>query len=542
MPDSNYWTLPASPDALEYQLVLKQAETLPDEEALALVRAVAEADYWFYCRYVTTLRAYLCRDPENKWCGRLWVEHPWVFDRCRELQADYEGRVQNKWCNWPRYHLKTTLRTVYPILWLLSKDPQSTNIVLTYKVDKVGLAMFSGITDELLGNAMLSKLWPETFPQEKKQYPLFTSSAITVPRRPGPREPSVSMHALNNMPTSFHPDNIFVDDVVVKETVSTQEMIQSTSDSLRNIVALRSDYTWVTFCGTVWDANDSWIEGVREGYFSERDHWTCYGRPADMEKGETILHSEEMIKEWRVAMGEYVFACQMLGIPVAKNRRIFYDEWLLPYRNPPRVEGDEKNKYIFVDFSGEGTDYHSMFVMGTGSDKRYYALDLWREQYGLNEALELLFRLVAIWEPKRVYVEEFGAAGYMPMLQREMEWRKFRFPMVALPKIKRSKIQRIEALAPILERGEMYWPFDGFGHGSRTDQRDTYLQFQQDEYRLWSPVKKSTLTDDMLDSVSWPFQPEVIGSLDFPENFDPNDPFDPRNRKQQNYEPSAWAW
>lgn len=540
---TSFWKLPDSPDAPEYAAVLKQAQSLPSQKAKALIRAVAEEDYWFFCRYCTTMRTHVIRDPAHPLVGTLWIDHPWVFARVREFQRSLEAREQNVFRNWARYHHKTTLLTCYPQLWLAAKSSLFTAVTLTFKIDKVGTAMFRGITDELLYNPTLNDLWPERFPAEKKLFPDFTQTTVTVPRAPGPREPTFSIHSLLNMPTSYHPRFIFVDDVVVAETVTTQEQMAAVSQALRDIVALRSDDTWVGFTGTIWDAHDPWITGCNDGYFTRRDHWTCYGRPEEMEEGKPCLFSEDMLEEWRRSMGEYVFSCQMLGVPVARYSRIFRDQWLLEYTNDPIAERLGKSVYIFCDFSGEGTDYHALWVIALGPDKKIYALDLWREQYGLTEAVELLFRLVKIWEPNAVFVEEFGAQAYEVLLRSEMESRSFRFNVQCLPKIKRPKPKRIEALAPPLERGELYFPIHGFGHGSRMDNRDTLTQFKEDEYRLWSLVKKSTLTDDMLDSLAWPFQPEVLPMLDFPQDYDPNDPFDPRNRSDVVTGPATgWGW
>src|SRR5690606_30539723 len=125
--------------------------------------------------------------------------------------------------------------------------------------------------------------------------------------------------------------------------------------------------------------------------------------------------------------------------------------------------------------------YTVLYVQGLGEDRLRYSLDLHRERIGLVQWMDLAFELVKLWRPTMVWVEEFGASGHFDVLKREMDHRSFRFPLRKLPAIKRSKVDRIKLLQPVQQRGEILWPREGFGHGSREDRRDTFDQFRSDE-------------------------------------------------------------
>lgn len=517
-------TLPSSPDDPLYREIGEEILALvavPHKAArgYALMRAMAEKDYWFFCRYVTSLSGHVIHDPDNPRCGTLWIEHPWLFDRTRDVQRSLEACEDRIWWNWSRYAYKTSLLVRYLVLWILAKDPSLAIVLMTYKVDQVGTSLFGAIRDELTQNPLYHRLWPEIFPSKDSEYPELTNTAMTVIRKPGIREPSVSIHSLGRLPTGWHVPYIFIDDAEVQETVQTDYSMAVAFQQLQNAVAIRRDDALVWYNGTVWDERGPWLQAMEAGMFSRRDHWCWDGRPDDR-RGEPVIHSKEMIEKWRHDMGPYVFSCQMEGFPVARGDRVLADDWLRFYSNDPDVERQGKSVFFFVDLAGEGSsrrsNYHAIYVLGLGEDKLFYSLDLWREKGTQQEMVDLTFVLEKLWKPTCVFIEEFGAVGYVSHVKREQERRKYRFRVEPLPAITvRSKEQRIALYGQAQQAGKVLWPRTGFGHPSKKDRRDTWDQFKSDEYSRWSEAG-GNLSDDMLDVVAYPHQDEVLRKLRFP--------------------------
>ncbi len=520
MPSGFHWPLPDSPTHPVYPNILRDiAATKNDRERRLRFRAICEADFWFFCRFASSFGDYVISDPSHWHHGKRWCDERWVFDRCRDIQRATDNRETGVFWNWSRYMFKTQLITILHTIWELLRNSLLTTAILTYKVDETGEAIFSGLRSELESNKRLHEHWPDVLTPAAIK--LFTKTSLTVSRPLGPREPSVSLHSLDRLPTSMHVNRIKVDDAVVKETVRSQAMVQGTWDSMRKVTPLGTDDTLTWWIGTVWDRDDPYMIALREGFFVRRDHWSPWGR-GPLWKGTPVLRSQHMLDDWRRGLGDYDFSAQMVGEPTARGEQTFLDAWLNEsrYKTSPMQEAVGKKVYFILDPAGghQGGDWTVLYIFGLGEDGKRYSLDLFRERFGLVETLELLFREVKKWHPEVVLVEEFGASSFVAAIKNEMEHRGYRFNVrkVQGGGLRRPKIDRIKLLQPVMQRLEVLWPEAGFGHGSKGDRRDTFDQFRSDEYRLWVPVEGAVLHDDMLDAVAWMVQPELKGVLQFP--------------------------
>ncbi len=548
------WPLPAGPADPLYQDLLQDLDRLPPEEAAPLFRAVCEDDFWFFVRHATTFGQLQIRDPGHPRLGGLWADDPFVFWLCREIQASLAERRDDVFWNLPRFYFKTELVTKNGSIWSVLKDPSLTVALITYKVDKTGEAMFDGIRAELKGNRRLIAHWPDVLadPLRGESYPKDDNRKLTVKRPLGPKEPTFSVHALNNLPNSGHFRRIVVDDASVQESVSNPQMIEDTYRNMQRVAMLGHDDTLTHWVGTIWDQHDAHMKALKTGLFQHRIHV-----PAFAEDGSPVLRSRGFLGEWRRKMGEYEFAAQMLGKPVAKGEQHFRLEWLTDhaYRKPPREEARGGNLYLFIDPAGGevASDFTTLLVLKAGEDRVRYALDLWRERVDLVGFLDLVFEVHRRWSRegriRLTWLEEFGAEGRLESLVREMDERSYRFPVRKLPfprsrgkQGKRSKEGRIALLQPVIQRGDLRFPEAGFGHGGKSDPRDTFRQLVEDEYELWTPVPGSTLYDDMLDVLAWSVQPEV--RLVFPTVVEAREPFDPHHparRPRPRRRASAWV-
>lgn len=520
LPSSFHWPLPDRPDHPVYpDLLADIAATEDTRERRCRLRAVCEADFWFFCRFAASFGDYVISDSSHRRFGQLWADEPWVFDRCRDLQQATVQRESGVFWNWPRYHFKTQLATCLHTCWIELADTTQTTAILTYKVDETGESMFGGIRDELEKNPKIAVLWPDAVSPAVIKY--WTKTSLTLERELGAREPSIALYSLDHLPTSMHFHWIKVDDAVVKETVRSQLMIMATRDWMRKVTPIGRDDSLTWWIGTLWDKEDPYMMCVNDGTFKRRDHWSPYGRGAHW-RGRPVLRSERMLNEWRRTMQDYDFSCQMVGEPVARGDQALQETWLTEsrYQNTPQQEKIGKKIHMVVDGAGggKGGDWTVIYIQGLGEDRRRYSLELYRERLSIIEpkGLELLFKLVKIWRPETVWVEEFGDGGHTQAIKNEMEHRGFRFRVRKLPGIKRSKIERIRLYQPVQARNEIMWPAAGFGHGGKKDRRDTFDQFRSDEYRLWVPIEGATLHDDMLDAVAWTIQPEVLRLMRFP--------------------------
>lgn len=511
------WTLPSSPDSKVYAEVIADIAVEPDERAAReKFRVVCEADYYFLVKYALTFGKYKVDDVYHPRYKRgFWVDDPYVFDLCREVQQEIEARELNPAHIHPRETFKSELINRGPTIWLTLKDTSMTTCMLTFKVDAMGENMFLRVKLELEQNGVLLAHWPDVLSRDTKNYPLWTNSALTVLREPGPAEPSISIHSLSNQPTSAHFRRIVYDDTTIKQTVESRPVVVKTVDDIRHSTALGTGDTLRVHIGTIWDANDPNMELSREGYFSKWNPTSCWR--AD---GSPVLHSARFWREWEKGLGEYIASAQLHNRPIAKGRQVFKQEWLDQsyYQREPKAEREGKPVVFLLDLSyGIGEDYTALSVIGLGADRHRYHLDLYREKMLLAEVWDLLFAAARKWRPALLLIQ---FPDELQTIQAEMERRAFRFRIAVVPPVarQRDKEARIQALQGAFMRGEHHFPAKGFGHGSRADNRDTFQQYYDEEYRFWTPAKRSTLNDDMLDAMAWIEQPEVAELLTYPED------------------------
>lgn len=584
MPDVP-WSLPSRPDSPLYTEAWETIRCDTDRaRAHSRLRSLVEVDFWAFCKWVTSFGRFKIKDPGHSRRGSLWIDEPFVFDCCRELQDDAEASAEDVFYNWARFFFKTELVTKNLSLWELAKDPTLTVAILTHKVDQAGEQIFTSFSDELRKNPNFPKLWPKTFASDVRTYPLFTGDRITVLRPPGPREPTFSIHSITHQPTSGHYRRIIVDDAVVQKTVASVREIEETKKRMRQSVALGQDDTITRWVGTVWDADDPNMRLLREGdFFSRRSYRPAYvpkvpglkwSANADAEKDWTPqLRSRAFLEKWRRKLGPYEFSCQMQGDPVAKGDQGFDLAWLKEYSKTPREEAKGKVLQLIIDPAGldpsSRSDFWVFRIIGLGADGRRYNIDLWRERLQLPDALDLIFSLVRLWRPTTTWIEEYAGSGIKGTVEKEQETRSYRFEIRKLPAIKRPKESRISLLQPAYRRGDVWNPSAGFGHGSGPryidairattrdttlvtpraeahDSRDTYRQFVEDEFSKWTPVPGSVVHDDALDCDAWAEQPEVKSLLPYPEEV-PADPASlmgshESSRLEEANAVSGWGW
>lgn len=551
------WQLPDSPDSKLYTEIIDDISlTLDPRLHAAKFRALAEADLYAFLKWASTFGKFQIRDPGHRRLGGFWVDEPYCFDFARRVQQDVESRRETSAYFEPRFHFKTTIPTINLSIWETLKDSSLTTAFLMYKVDQMGEAVFrGGLLAELEENEILLRHWPDILSRDKRDYPLWTNTAATIKREPGPKEPSFSIHSLSQQPTSGHYRRIRVDDAVIGQTVSSLRQIRETKADIKKATALASDDTLWTHVGTVWDANDPNMQLAKEGYFGESfQPGSCFHPD-----GEPKLRSKTFLNNWIRKLGPYEASCQLLGKPIAKGDQGFKLEWIagdgqtggLRYPGRPRDQRYGKVVNIFCDISfGTAEDFSALSVIGLGLDRNRYHLDLIREKGDPNSVIiPLLFAAVRAWRPQTVWTEDLAFKG---AVEAEMVRESFRFRIRMVPDAARKtqKERRISALVAPLIRGEHIFPRDGFGHGSHGDRRDTMEQLIDDEYLYWSPEKGLALNDDMLDAIAWVEQEAVRRVLVYPETaseeMTPEDlmrsAFEEAHRKQQQRSTAGPSW
>lgn len=495
--------LPDSPSDPLWMEVMREITNAPDDAGMADFRYWCTQSFWFFNRFCLSFGQLTCQERDNAHFGKLWADHPWVFDRCMELQKDPDDQLHL----WPRFYFKSSLITQNLTMWEWIRDVQPPTegtalrtLILTYKRDVTGTAFLLMVKREIEQNVLLRSHWPDLFYADPKQSGDWGAGGLRIKQRGNPREATLSVSGLDSMPTSQHFDRIIYDDPVVRETVRTEDMMKNTIEAMRQSTFLRADDTKVRYIGTRWKIGDPWQTWLNAKLF-KLNHQDCFD-----ENGEPVLRSREFLSRFLKDAGQYEFSAQMRGNPIADDEKRFQLQWMRYYEDEPMQERVGKNVYILIDparSQKKGSDYTVIWVVGLGADHNYYLLDLYRERLNVPDFLDLLFDLVAVWKPIKVFEEVFGAQRDVEHIRERQRLIGYRFDIDVVPEVRSPKEERIEALMAPMADGRFWFPrAPGFGHTAKGDHRDTLRVFKEDEYQFWTP-SGSTMHDDMLDCLAF---------------------------------------
>ena len=439
-------------------------------------------------------------------CKRKDLAHEWAYARIREVEAEPNGRIDL----WAREHNKSSIITFGQTISDILNNPNVTIGIFSH-TRPIAKAFLRQIMREFEENVVLHNAFPDVlWGKNVKQSPKWSEDdGIIVKRSENPKEATIEAYGLvDGQPTSKHYQILIYDDIVVRESVTTPEMIAKTMSGLEQSYNLGVTPGGVRrFIGTRWHFSDAYATVKERRTAIPREH---PGKEGGTNEGKSVLWSEEIHEEKRRSMGIYNYASQILLNPKEDSLQGFNREWIQHYNN---VNEKKLNKYIVVDAASskkKGSDYTAMWVIGVGGDNNYYVLDMVRDRLNLRERGDALFALHRKWKPKEVRYEKYGCMADIEHFKDRMEQETYRFSIKEVGG-QVSKTDRIKRLLPIFEAGRVYFPRTL--HKTNWDKKteDLVSIFVETEY-LAFPVGSH---DDMLDSLARMCEPSM--ELVFPK-------------------------
>lgn len=380
--------------------------------------------------------------------------HPWLYARCREVEAAPDGYLDL----WSREHYKSTIITFAGAIQEIVKDPEITIGIFSH-TKPIARKFLLQIKLELETNRELQTIYPDVFYSDpKKDSPKWAEEkGIVVRRRSNPKEATVEAHGLvDGQPTAAHFLLRIYDDVVTRESVSTPEQVSKTTSAWElsdNLGARGPDgrlRAW--HAGTRYSFADTYQAIMDRGALIPRIYAaTDNGLP----DGKPVFLTEQAWAEKKKAQGPQTIAAQMLQNPAAGNEAMFRKEWLSFIDIRPAT----LNVYIMVDPAHsrkKGSDNTAMAVVGIDAGGNKYLLDGYRHKMGLRERWEALKGLRKVWmaQPgvQAVFVgyERYGMQADLEYFEERMRADKDAFEIIELnwtsdgAQAKDDRVQRLQ--------------------------------------------------------------------------------------------------
>lgn len=431
--------------------------------------------------------------------------HPWVYARCREVEADPDERLDL----WSRGHFKSTIITFAGVVQEVLRNPEVCVCIISYKADAA--EAFAGqIKGAFEANETLLRCFPDVLWTDRPDHrgDQWSVGDFCVRRKTTKKESTVATSGLvSGMRTGGHYDILVYDDVVTPDSVITAEMRERTTAAWSmslNLGVTSGTRHW--YIGTRYHMFDTYAEMIRRG-IPERRHVCIDAR------GEPVLLPRAELERKRREMSTADWNSQMMQTPIGAGELLFRPEWIRTFDRPPSIP---MNVYVVADTAQKqrkSSDYTVFWVIGLGADRRTYLLDCVRDKLPQSGRCDRLFGLVEKWMPICVFYEENAAPDDPSYIEARMAERG-RFTLVPFRQTPAdgAKATRIETLEPEFREGLVWMPsalryrqFDGTW-------RDLMHDFQAEELLVYPQVTH----DDMLDALASKNHADVRPRLSFP--------------------------
>lgn len=401
-------------------------------------------------------------------CGRIDAFRPWLYARCREVEAEPDDYLDL----WAREHYKSTIITFAGCIQEALVDPEITVGIFSHNAPHA--KKFLGqIKVELETNKALQTLHPEVlWADPKADAPKWSLDAgLCLKRESNPKEQTFEAHGLvDGMPTGSHFKLRVYDDVVTKESVGTPEQVKKTTESWSLSDALGAarmapDGTMLPgrkwHIGTRYSFADSYQAMIEMKALTLRKYAATDNGRRD---GKPIFFSPAQWKDKLLNMVPSVLAAQMLQDPAAGNEAMFQKAWLRYTDIRPKT----LNIYILVDPANskkKDSDRTSMAVIGVDAGRSRYLLDGYDHKMNLQERWQSLRELYRVWsnapgvQMVRVGYERYGMQADLEYFEERMEVEKIHFTVDEVSWTHddtKSKADRIERLVPDFMQGKFF--------------------------------------------------------------------------------------
>lgn len=423
--------------------------------------------------------------------NRLDAWHPWIYARCREVEAAPDGYIDL----WFRGGFKSSVITCSGTIQEVMRDPELTVGIFSH-TKPISKAFLAQIKREFESNEKLMALFPDIlWENPQRDAPSWSLDAGIVVRRAGnPKEATVESHGLvDGQPTSRHFKLLLYDDVVTLESVNTPDQILKTTEawSISDNLGVPGGRVWI--CGTRYHFGDTYSQILDRGAAKPRIY------PATdngMRDGRPVLFTQAQWADKLVKQLDKDVACQLLCSPVAGLQGMFNVNDLQVYECRPRT----LMGYLLCDparSKKKNSANTAMAVIGIDAAGNKYLLDGFDHKMDLMERWKNFRDLYERWvvAPGMIGMvagyESFGAQADLDYMLERQNVEKIHFEIIELawPRDgEESKNDRVQRLVPDIKGHRFYVPH-------ATDEK-RYTKIQRSmisagyDYRVARPIRK----------------------------------------------------
>ncbi len=477
--------------------------------------------------------------------------HPWIYDRCREVESERDSRLDL----WARFHYKSSIITFLGTIQEILCNPDITIGLLSYSA-RQAKPFLRQIMQEFDSNEKLKQLYPDILWEKPRlQAPKWAENeGICVRRYANPKEQTVEAHGLvDGQPTGRHFDLIIYDDVVVQEAVNTPEQIKKTTTQWELSLNLGSTYRpRFQYAGTRYSYGDTYGTILQRAAVKPRIHPATVNGQMD---GEPVFLEKERWEEIKKTTSTYTVACQQLLNPIAGSDIAFKEEWWNQWEIRPYT----LNAYIMCDPAHSRkreSNRTAIAVVGVDANYNKFLLDGMCHRLSLSGRWEYIKTLRTKWKRApgirevKIGYERYGAQSDIEHFKEMMRIDGSSFPIYELNWTggggSQSKQDRIQRLEPDLKDGSFFFPYPTDEKMLTSHQKDYKMKKQ--EFLISKKIMRKDEEGKLYDLVDWVKRNEYLlfptihpDFLDALSRIYDMDAMPPISRRRHSLEPDAEA-
>lgn len=413
---------------------------------LAAVRVLCQSDLYYLLIKV---------------CKREDMLHPWVYARCREVEADPNGYLDL----WSREHFKSSIITFGKTVQDILINPE---ITVGFFSENYTLAQkfLSQVKKEFETNDLLKAAFPDIlYKNPQQESPNWNNNCITVMRKGNPKEPTLECQGLLSMKVGAHYALMVYDDVITMNSVSSPEMVNKINSFFELSLSQSKEGGKKRFIGTRYSYADTYQMMIEREIATVRLYAaTDNGHP----NGKPVLFSQEYWDLKKRENSTVNLSCQYLQNPYAGGEKAFDVNQLEAYEIRPYM----MNVAIVVDPAKSkkvGSANTAMLVLGISGGSRKYLLDGYCHKMGVTERWESLKNLYTKWKAEpgvgsvTVGYESYGSGAVdIDYFKEQMKKEGISFQIKELQSALNGssrKKDRIERIQPDLIHGNIFLPY-----------------------------------------------------------------------------------
>lgn len=391
--------------------------------------------------------------------GRFDAFHPWLYDRCREVELEPDGFLDL----WSRFHYKSSIITFAGVAQEIINDPEVTVGIFSH-TKGIASKFVAQLKREFEGNQDIRSIYPDIcWVKPRSEAPKWSDSEFIVRRKGNPKEATVEGHGVvDGQPTSKHFKVLIYDDLVTLESVNTPEQVKKTTEAFELSTNLGTANARRWMIGTRYSFGDSYGTLMERGVVVPRIYPATHNGKPD---GKPVLLTPE---EWEQKKKEQAstMAAQLLQNPLTGKERMFNPTWYKPWFVRPA----SMNVYIMADPSRGRTaksDRTAIAVIGLDSAGNKYLLDGARHRMKLSQRWDHLKHFYQKWVKVpgvnfvKVGYERYGQQSDDEYFMERQRADKISFAIEELAWPREggnSKRDRVERLQPDVQFGSFFFP------------------------------------------------------------------------------------